>query len=427
MKRTPSRTRRTIVGFGLAGLLGLTLASTGPGAPAQAAVGDRPEIIVQIEPGTTIEAINAAFGTTVVDSLTALPGSYLLRTPAGSDPELVAMAIAAAPGVELAEPNGEINGGETDANRWMFGFGDSSPTIAASQYAESLLKLTAVRARTTGAGVVVAVLDTGVQASHPDLVSSLTAARFDLVDNDTDPADTRNGTDDDGDGLVDEAAGHGTHVAGIVHRVAPGAKIMPIRVLNSDGRGDTWSVTKGMYLATENGAKIINMSLGARGSAEFLRDATDDLTRRGVVIVAAAGNSGRNEKTYPAATKCAIAVAASGATDAVSSYSTVDSWVDVAAPGDAISSAYPFSATGYASWSGTSMASPFAAGQAALLVGVNGGLRPNDVYRLMVTTAKRVTNPGPKTPGRIDILASLDRVNNLGSLNGVRGLDDRCR
>lgn len=73
------------------------------------------------------------------------------------------------------------------------------------------------------------------------------------------------------------------------------------------------------------------------------------------------------------------------------------------------------------------MASPFAAGQAALLVGVNGGLRPNDVYRLMVTTAKRVTNPGPKTPGRIDILASLDRVNNLGSLNGVRGLDDRCR
>jgi thermitase len=427
MKRTPSRTRRTITGLGLAGLLGLSLVSTGPATPAQAAVTDRPEVIVQLAPGTNIAAINATFGTTILDSLTAVAGSYLLRTPVGSDPELIAAAIAATPGVVLAQPNGEINGGETDASRWMFGFGDSSPALATNQYAEGLLNLPALRQRARGAGVVVAVLDTGVEASHPELISSLTGARFDLVDNDNDPADTRNGIDDDRDGLVDEAAGHGTHVAGIVHRVAPDAQIMPIRVLNSDGSGDVWSATKGMYLASANGARIINMSLGARSSAEFLRNATDELTRRGLVIVAAAGNSGRNEKTYPAATKCAIAVAASGATDAVSSYSTVDSWVDVAAPGDGISSAYPFNATGYASWTGTSMASPFVAGQAAVLVGVNVGLRPNDVYRLIVGTTKPVTNPGPKTPGRIDILASVDRANNLESLNGVPGIDDRCR
>jgi thermitase len=426
MKRKTSGSRLIVAGFGLASLLALSLVAVGSGVSANAAVSDRPEVIVQLAPGTNIASINAAFGTITLDSLAAVPGSHLLRIPAGSDPEVVAEAIAATPGVTLAQPNGAINGGETDASRWMFSYADSSPTLAANQYAESLLNLAAVRQRTRGAGVVVAVLDTGVQANHPDLAKDLSGVRVDFVDNDSDPADTQNGFDDDGDGLIDEAAGHGTHVAGIVHRVAPDAKIMPIRVLNSDGSGDVWSATRGLYFASDNGAKIINMSLGAKGSAEFLRNATDDITRRGVVIVAAAGNSGSNVKTYPAATKCAIAVAASGAANAVSSYSTVDSWVDVAAPGDAISSAYPFNATGYASWSGTSMASPFVAGQAALLVGVNAGLRPNDVYRLVVATATPVSNPGPKTPSRIDIVASLDRANNLASLAGVSGLDDRC-
>jgi thermitase len=397
MKRKTSGSRLIVAGFGLASLLALSLVAVGSGVSANAAVSDRPEVIVQLAPGTNIASINAAFGTITLDSLAAVPGSHLLRIPAGSDPEVVAEAIAATPGVTLAQPNGAINGGETDASRWMFSYADSSPTLAANQYAESLLNLAAVRQRTRGAGVVVAVLDTGVQANHPDLANALSGVRVDFVDNDSDPADTQNGFDDDGDGLIDEAAGHGTHVAGIVHRVAPDAKIMPIRVLNSDGSGDVWSATRGLYFASDNGAKIINMSLGAKGV-----------------------------KTYPAATKCAIAVAASGAANAVSSYSTVDSWVDVAAPGDAISSAYPFNATGYASWSGTSMASPFVAGQAALLVGVNAGLRPNDVYRLVVATATPVSNPGPKTPSRIDIVASLDRANNLASLAGVSGLDDRC-
>jgi subtilisin family serine protease len=416
--------RRLVVGLGMLSLFGLS-AIVGPTA-AQADVPARPEVIVQIAPDISIATINATFGTVTLDTLATVPISYLLQFPAGADPEAVTAAIAATPGVTLAQPNGPTDSPETNATGWIFGHADSTPTQTTSQYAEGLLNLAAVRQRARGAGVLIAVLDTGVQANHPDLANSLSGVGVDLVDNDYNPADTRNGIDDDGDGVVDEAAGHGTHVAGIVHRVAPDAKIMPIRVLNSDGVGDVWAATKGMYLAADNGAKIINMSLGAKGSAELLRFATDELTRRGIVVVAAAGNSGKNVKAYPAAAKCAISVAATNAGDAMTFFSTFDGWVDVAAPGEDVHSAYPFSATGYASWTGTSMASPFVAGQAALLVGANNALRPNDVFRLMVATAKTVANPSPKTPGRIDIMASLDRANNVASLAGTPGLDDRC-
>ena len=168
------------------------------------------------------------------------------------------------------------------------------------------------------------------------------------MDGDAVPDDAADGIDNDGNGLVDEGAGHGTHVAGIVHRVAPLATIMPVRVLDSDGGGNEWDVAQGMLWAADHGADVVNLSLGMHGSASLLKETTQALVDRGVVVVAAAGNDGESRDEFPAASRCAIGVTGTSSTDAVSSFATLGRWVDVGAPAEAISSTFPFFATGYA-------------------------------------------------------------------------------
>ena len=272
-----------------------------------------------------------------------------------------------------------------------------------------------------------AVLDTGVQASHPFLAGAVSGGT-DLVDGDGAPDDVRNGTDDNGNGRVDEMAGHGTHVAGIVHLVAPGAQIMPVRVLNSDGTGTTFNVAKGMFWAADNGASVLNMSLGTRGSAELIKEASDALLDRRVVIVAAAGNDGRERDNYPAARRCVLSVTSSGASGAISPFATTGKSVVVNAPGEDIVSSFPFSGSGYASWSGTSMAAPFAAGQVALLRSASPSLTVSEALRYVAGTT--TATPGAVRrvgSGRIDPLASLQALRS-GALPSVEraGIDKHC-
>jgi thermitase len=113
-----------------------------------------------------------------------------------------------------------------------------------------------------GDGITVAVPDTGAQLDHPALKANFKGVkRYDFVDNDTDPSEHWIGQDDDGDRVADEMTGHGTHVAGIVDRVAPAAKIMPLRVLDTEGYGDVFTISKAIRYSWLNGAKVINLSL----------------------------------------------------------------------------------------------------------------------------------------------------------------------
>ena len=263
----------------------------------------------------------------------------------------------------------------------------------------------------TGSGAIVAVLDSGVDASHPLLAERLLAG-YDLVDDDADPRDVLNGVDDDGDGLVDEAYGHGTFVAGIVAQIAPDADILPVRVLDAEGRGHLYAVVDGIDMAIEGGADVINLSFSLPDDHKPapLKDALKRAKDAGVVVVGAAGNRADDRKLYPASEGSVISVGAIGGNDhdEVAGFSSHGKWVLLAAPGVDIVSAVP--GGGHAVWTGTSMATPVVAGQAALLFQIAPEAEQKDVRKALKDSARKMRGKKRADKGEIDILESLARL-----------------
>lgn len=255
---------------------------------------------------------------------------------------------------------------------------------------------------------MVAVLDTGVQLDHPNLVGVLTTTGYDFVDNDPLPNDEFNGLDDEI--VPGSAGGHGTHVAGIVHLTAPAAQIMPLRILDPDGRGDVSTLIEAIKYAVDHGADVINLSLGTPDKSDALKTVIRYATQNGVVVVAAAGNLETSQKEYPAATQCALAVTSVGPGGIKTDFANYGKWISFAAPGEGIYSTFPIS--GYAWWSGTSMAVPFVAGQAALISSLDSSLNPRQIAMLIGGTAVSLDEINPDFDGELglgqpDIEASL--------------------
>ena len=373
------------------------------------------EIIVMLNPlaGATIEQINATYGTTVLEGLPSGNGTYRLRAPDGANPQTLATTMALDIRLAFAEPNYIAESPEANPrNARVWGGANAGPYTG--QYAPAMLGLSQAQAIHKGAGVYVAVIDTGVQLNHNAMTGGWTAARFDFVDNDSYPYDDKNGIDDDDDGVTDEAYGHGTHVAGIIHLVAPEAKIMPIRALDAEGSGDEWAVAKAIDFAVANGANVINLSLGMSEETEMLNSAVKRATQASVVVVASAGNQASSAPQYPAEENCTLAIASIGQTDLKSEFSNFGDWIDFTAPGEGIYS--PSSISGYAWWSGTSMATPFVAGQVALIRGKRPTLKVREIANLIADSAKDIDNlnaayEGSLGKGRIQIGASLALLN----------------
>lgn len=283
-------------------------------------------------------------------------------------------------------------------------FGD-----VADQEAMSRINAPAAHLVATGTSVTVAILDTGIDASHPALAPSVSPLAYDFVDEDTNAGDVADGIDQDGDGLVDEGAGHGTHVAGIVHAVAPDATLLAVRVLDSEGNGTSVSVARGIRWAVQNGADVLNLSLGMYADVHVIREAIVDAVESGAVVVASAGNLGRDDrKHFPAQMSEVLAIAASDPQDGRAPFSNWGPHVDLAAPGVGILST--FLGQGWAVWSGTSMSTPMAAGGAALRLQVDPTARPQDVSDALQRTAAPLAIDG--TPwegkmgaGRLDLAA----------------------
>ena len=253
----------------------------------------------------------------------------------------------------------------------------------------SAIKATSVWPQTTGSSVIVAVLDTGV-ATHDDL-SPQVLPGYDFIDNDTTPTDLN---------------GHGTHVAGTIAAtsgnnlgvagVAPSAKILPVRVLDASGSGSLTGVANGIIYAADNGAKIINLSLGGTSTTASLEAAVAYAVSKDVLVVAAAGNEGVNSlPSYPAAYPQVLAVASVDKSLAISSFSSRGSYVDVAAPGGSITSTYLNNS--YATLSGTSMASPHAAAAAALLRSAFPNASAASIKAALENSANDIAPAGPDT------------------------------
>lgn len=228
----------------------------------------------------------------------------------------------------------------------------------------------------TGSGVKIGIIDTGIQKDHPDLAGNIITG-YDFVNNDNDANDDN---------------GHGTHVAGIaaassnnlgVVGVSHSSQLMPIKVLNAQGYGYLSDVAKGVYFATDNGVRVINLSLGSTSDSSLLRDAVNYATNKGVLIIAAAGNDGGAPCSYPAAYSNAVCVVATDSRNLLASFSNIGG--ELAAPGVYNYSTYIGSTYRYLS--GTSMATPHVSGAAALLMSICTTCSSSEIRTLMRDTA----------------------------------------
>jgi thermitase len=278
----------------------------------------------------------------------------------------------------------------------------------------------------------VAVLDTGTQTNHPDLQPNVWHNSHEVDDNNKD--DDKNGYVDDyygvdlvaGKGSGEDDEGHGTHVSGIIaghgDNATGGAglcwsgSIMPVKFMNSKGKGSTSDAILGIDYAVDEGAKVINCSFGSSSKSSSLQDAVDSAQDKGVLMVIAAGNSSESIDTspeYPAAFTNGNIITVAAVTDsgALASFSNFGAkLVDLGAPGDNIVSTYPTST--YKVLSGTSMATPMVSAAAAMLRHEDTGQSYKDIRSALLSH----TQPDPALngkvvhPGVLNVAAALESV-----------------
>jgi subtilisin family serine protease len=409
-------------------LLLLLLPTTGYASAFTHTAAIRPgEVVLQLAPGHALTAsalpggvfsasLGAALRAVGASDARALgPGSntYLLRIAPSIDPRAAAMRLHALPAVLYAEPNhmrraARIPGDEVAGEQWA---------------------LAAIRAfdawdLTTGANVTIALLDTGVSPTHPDLKDNLLPG-FDFRNLD---ADAR---DDDGHGTYTAgvAAARGDNGIGIAG-ICWSCKILPVKVLDRRGQGDDATIAAGLRYAVDSGARIISMSLGGPEDTRVMREAVAYARDRGVLVVAASGNGQAegNLPNYPAAYPSVLAVSATGRDETVTAFSTTGDFIDIAAPGAGVWSTF-WSRTegdGYGAANGTSAACPHVAGAAALLLSVRPELTAEQLGELLQLGADDLGPPGRDAAygaGRLNLVRPLHLLGepNILSRSRIQG------
>ncbi|HSI55908.1 MAG TPA: S8 family serine peptidase [Ideonella sp.] len=406
----------------LAAVLSTALAGSPAAAQAPRPDGTVPgEVILQVEAGQSADAVAATHGLTLLDQFGSRP-IWRARVAPGDKVKPVLADLAADARVRYAEANVEHQAPEARHNVvWAIGGSESE---WAAQWAPDALRLDSAHTLATGAGVRIALLDTGMDLDHPLLAPRLARSAQgvllgrDFVDADDHPAEMGS--------RADLGYGHGTHVAGLLALAAPDARLMPARVLNPAGQGNAWVLAEALMWAvdpdgnprTADGAHVINMSLGTTRPTRLLDqavelatcsdddDGDDDADHDGpgfeadeircdevggAVVVSAAGNAASSQqRQYPAAEQAegALSVAATDESDRLAAFSNRGRWILIAAPGDRIMSTVP--QAGWAVWSGTSMAAPLTAGVAALLRQRYPDWKPVDVTKRIQDRSAKV-------------------------------------
>ncbi|MDP9407310.1 MAG: S8 family serine peptidase, partial [Actinomycetota bacterium] len=361
-------------------------AATAPSAALPAPAGDAPPghdddtVLVRFRPVLTEpgqEQVVAESGAQLGKDVGA--SGWTRVDTAGRDPEQVRAELARDPAVAEAE---------LDPVRTTLA--TPNDPLYARQAGLGALRLPAAWDVTTGStSTVIAVLDTGVDARHPDLAGRVLPGT-DVVNRDGDPADD-NGHGTGVAGVAAANAGNGVGVAGVDWK----ARVLPVKVLGSTGQGRDSDIAEGMRWAVDRGATVINLSLGGGGRSGVLTDAVEYALGRGVVVVAAAGNTGMQEESFPAAIPGVIAVAATDNSGAPATFSTTGPWVDVAAPGTGVATlGLSWSRSSYVAMTGTSFAAPLVSGVVGLVQARHPDWDAGRVHEWLRSTARDVAARG---------------------------------
>lgn len=375
--------------------------------------------IVVLKPGIPSDWIAFAVGAELVGSLGGpnSPGSPFGTTEfAMFEFPTLGAALAAetvldlSPDVILVEPPVNLTPPEicgvpsgVATQQCTVAFFDATPTTAeyTDQVAGPAIGLdetTAVNGNKKGTRV--AVIDTGVDFNHPLLVGRFLQTGYDFVLDQPHAADIPNAVDDDGDGLVDEAYGHGTFIAGLIALVDPQVEIMPYRILNSDGIGTSWDLASAIDRAASDGAQIINLSLSLAGPSEAVELAIQSAASSinfDLTFVGAAGNAGEIGVNYPAAYEGVLGVAALDELGTKADFSNYGPEVDICAPGVDVYSAMPGFA--YATWSGTSMSTALATGAISRLATWKKNFSPTECAQAIRLSGEDASDMNPGFDG----------------------------
>jgi subtilisin family serine protease len=370
-----------------------------------------PQAIQNAVDGLKVAQTGTVFGSDVI----------ILQVPDGKEQEIISR-LSAHPDVLFAELD----------YRYEIAMSPDDPYFGA-QWAHTTLRSSEAWDITTGdAAIRIAIIDTGIDATHPDLASKILPGHSFLnqVYQDSNPVDLH---------------GHGTHVAGIAAAVTDnnagvagtswGARIIPVRVLDSNGDGWTTDIAAGINWARTQNAHIINLSLGGEAQSLTMQSAIQQAYDAGILVIASMGSVNAGTPFYPAAYPHVLAVTATDRNNQRAPYSNYGSHADIAAPGgymtsqhdsNGIFSTLPTYAVhlttqeGYSTWydtlHGTSQAAPFVSGLASLILSLEPGLSPDDVTDVITSTAVDLGDPGWDQyygHGLADARAALDNINAL--------------
>lgn len=409
----------------------LTLALVSCGAQQSALPAPQPE-----QAAAQIVTVSVRAGTTQAELLSRYPGAKVLSLHPGEGyaqllataqsavaPSMSGLSLRAqAVSVVATEPDLTLSASVTDTEvaaqgntawssgniawssgniAWSSGLTGTGGAGALTGNAAAWTKLdlgTAQKADARlGQGVLVAVLDTGIDTRHPAFAGHLnTALGWDYIGNDADPSEENWA----GAGNFSPSFGHGTAVSGVILQVAPNATVVPYRVLSPNGSGKLSNIILAVNDAVSKGAKIINMSLGTVRASVALNDAVGSAIRSGAMVVASSGNSGDENVTYPARSSPdvqgslgggLISVGSVNLSDKKSDFSTYGSSIDVLAPGEAVATAFPGAQRTNAT--GTSFAAPMVSGAVALAMAA-GRTNVAALYTSLKATATASTDTG---------------------------------
>ena len=350
--------------------------------------------------------------------------SYLVRFPKSASLENPTYLLKGRDGINLTRPEAIYY--LPEVNQISIGFPDEddpelnagvSPPMYFGQPGIYATGIDSAQVYFDGAGIVVAIIDNGVDFSHPLFADANFVAGYDFVDNDSIPAE------EEGDLLS-----HGTFVTGLIRLTAPEATIMPLRVFNEFGNGNEFDVVQAIYHAINNGADVINMSFSCRAASITLMTAIADAHASGIVMLASVGNEQTSVDVFPAALPGVVAVSAIDTLEYLASFSSYGDFIDVSAPGVRVYSAFSGEHE-WGTWSGTSFSVALVTGTAILTMQAHPEFGPLDLEAHLRATARTDLDWGVVQPpsvywgyGVVNAHAAV-LPNNAGDLDGSGNRD----